>query len=252
MAEAPFERIAREYREKIMRGELKPGDKLPAQQELTERHGIARATATRVVGQLKAWGLVETVVGSGTRVVEVPPVSGPEQHTERGGRGDTLYDPGEHPEFYEAPGVMTTDLVSADVLRAVDLPIPSRRVAGEVTSIVRRPRVIIRDDKAVAVCRTWFPHFLIVQQGRAGDAVLEKLTSTERIVGGTARLLCDLYGVEIDDVTYRFGLRAATPSIGRELLVEPGTVLLWYLVIRRAGEYVIEVDEWFRQDDVTI
>lgn len=62
------QRIAAELRGLIERGELGPGDRVPSTRELTRRHGVAIATATRALGLLRAEGLVEPLPGVGTVV----------------------------------------------------------------------------------------------------------------------------------------------------------------------------------------
>jgi DNA-binding transcriptional regulator YhcF (GntR family) len=68
MAEAPYRRIADDIARMIRDGELKPGAVVPSTRRLVRDHGIAMATASKVIAALKADGLVETVPGSGTRV----------------------------------------------------------------------------------------------------------------------------------------------------------------------------------------
>lgn len=50
----------------IHRAGLKPGDRLPAERELTAALGVGRSSVREAVGQLSALGVVETRVGSGT------------------------------------------------------------------------------------------------------------------------------------------------------------------------------------------
>ncbi|PTA43343.1 TetR/AcrR family transcriptional regulator C-terminal domain-containing protein [Micromonospora sp. RP3T] len=66
----PYQRIATEIRHRIERGELRPGDRVPSARQLTREHGIAIATATRVLARLRDDGLVLTRPGAGTVVAE--------------------------------------------------------------------------------------------------------------------------------------------------------------------------------------
>lgn len=70
-----FERLTGLYRDAIMRGELKPGDRFPSAKELSERHKVGRTTAGRVHGTLISLGLIEHRAGIGTFVLG-PPTSG--------------------------------------------------------------------------------------------------------------------------------------------------------------------------------
>jgi DNA-binding FadR family transcriptional regulator len=64
-----FERLTDHYRDAIMRGELKPGERFPSARELSEIHGVGRTTAGRVHGTLISLGLIEHRAGIGTFVL---------------------------------------------------------------------------------------------------------------------------------------------------------------------------------------
>lgn len=67
-AEPPYRAIAAQLRTRIEKGELRPGDRLPSVRQIARRWGVAVATATKVTAVLRAEGLVESRVGSGTVV----------------------------------------------------------------------------------------------------------------------------------------------------------------------------------------
>lgn len=68
------EEIAAELRERIQRGELQPGDRLPSMEALADEHGVNRQTARQALNLLKNEGLVEYKGGrAGTVVRERPP-----------------------------------------------------------------------------------------------------------------------------------------------------------------------------------
>ena len=73
-----YERLTERYRDLIMRGELKPGDRFPSARELSEKHGVGRTTSGRVHGTLISVGLIEHRPGVGTFVLGPPPDSGQE------------------------------------------------------------------------------------------------------------------------------------------------------------------------------
>ncbi|MEV4535799.1 GntR family transcriptional regulator [Asanoa sp. NPDC049518] len=68
--EPPYRRIAAEIRERITRGDLAPGDRIPSTREITRDWGVAMATATKVISALRDAGLVETRSGAGSVVIE--------------------------------------------------------------------------------------------------------------------------------------------------------------------------------------
>ncbi len=79
METPPYRRIAAEIARRIATGELAPGDRIPSTRRLTADHGIAMATATKVIATLREQGLVRarpgvgTVVAEGARVAEAAP-----------------------------------------------------------------------------------------------------------------------------------------------------------------------------------
>ncbi|MDQ1248111.1 MAG: hypothetical protein QG597_2483 [Actinomycetota bacterium] len=66
--EPPYLQVARHLQDSIERGELRPGDRVPSEREIAQQWGVSRATATKVLGVLRAGGLVEARRGSGTVV----------------------------------------------------------------------------------------------------------------------------------------------------------------------------------------
>ncbi|MEU9131917.1 TetR/AcrR family transcriptional regulator C-terminal domain-containing protein [Kitasatospora sp. NPDC048540] len=71
-AQPPYARIAAELRHRIETGELRPGDRVPSTRALTQRWGVAMATATKALAALRQEGLVRGVPGVGTVVCAVP------------------------------------------------------------------------------------------------------------------------------------------------------------------------------------
>lgn len=53
---------------RIESGELKPGDKLPSENELVEKYDISRNTAQKAIRALVNWGLAQRIQGKGTFV----------------------------------------------------------------------------------------------------------------------------------------------------------------------------------------
>ncbi|MEU6787267.1 GntR family transcriptional regulator [Nonomuraea angiospora] len=64
----PYQRIAAQFRTRILTGDLRPGDRVPSIRQIAQRWGVAVATATKVVAVLRDEGLVEAKVGAGTVV----------------------------------------------------------------------------------------------------------------------------------------------------------------------------------------
>jgi DNA-binding transcriptional regulator YhcF (GntR family) len=68
MAVPPYRRIADLIAGRIATGELAPGDRIPSTRHLVADHGIAMATATKVLTALREQGLVQALPGVGTVV----------------------------------------------------------------------------------------------------------------------------------------------------------------------------------------
>lgn len=64
----PFRQIADRLREKILSGQLAPGDRLPSERELVETYGTAHATVRNALALLRSEGLIVTHRGKGAFV----------------------------------------------------------------------------------------------------------------------------------------------------------------------------------------
>ena len=65
------DRVVESLTDMILESDLKPGDQLPSQQELTEKLGVSRVVLRESVQWLEAHGLVEAIQGKGV-VIKVP------------------------------------------------------------------------------------------------------------------------------------------------------------------------------------
>ncbi|MFD5252854.1 GntR family transcriptional regulator [Streptomyces bobili] len=62
---------------KIESGELAPDRPIPSENHLADEYGVARLTARRAAQELRERGLIITVRGKGSFVVEQPPRDAP-------------------------------------------------------------------------------------------------------------------------------------------------------------------------------
>jgi GntR family transcriptional regulator, transcriptional repressor for pyruvate dehydrogenase complex len=72
------EHVLTYVRELIARGELRPGDRLPAERDLSTRLGVSRPTIRAGLRALSAMGVVKSRHGSGTYIPDGPPTLGSE------------------------------------------------------------------------------------------------------------------------------------------------------------------------------
>jgi len=65
-----YYRISRQIIERIRSGELRPGMRVPSENELIRRHGISNTTARKALHEIEAEGWCTRVKGKGTFVRE--------------------------------------------------------------------------------------------------------------------------------------------------------------------------------------
>lgn len=70
---AAAEAVVDYVNDRIERGLLKPGDRLPSERELASRIGVSRPSVRSGLRTLSAMGIVHTRHGSGTSIMEGPP-----------------------------------------------------------------------------------------------------------------------------------------------------------------------------------
>src|SRR6202022_4589002 len=63
-----YEQIVKQVEESILKGQLKPGDQLPAERDLAQSFGVSRTAVREAAKTLREKGLVEAYSGRGTFV----------------------------------------------------------------------------------------------------------------------------------------------------------------------------------------
>lgn len=72
-----FQQVYTRFRDRIIAGDMAPGDRLPASRALAEQLGVSRATVVAAYNQLGAEGFVEGRLGSGLYVCAIGEVEQP-------------------------------------------------------------------------------------------------------------------------------------------------------------------------------
>lgn len=125
MTDPPYRRIADEIRDRIARGELRPGDQVPSARGITREWGVALATATKVLATLHAEGVTRPLPGRGT--VVAGPAPGPRS---------AAVQPSRVPRRGEDEPDLTSERIVAAAIRVADAEglaqLSMRRVATEV------------------------------------------------------------------------------------------------------------------------
>jgi len=65
-----YEQIVQQIEETILKGDLTPGDQLPAERELAQHFGVSRTAVREAVKALREKGLVEAYSGRGTFITD--------------------------------------------------------------------------------------------------------------------------------------------------------------------------------------
>ncbi|MEQ9676003.1 MAG: GntR family transcriptional regulator, partial [Roseovarius indicus] len=63
--------VTRQVEKLILRGILRPGERLPAERELADRLGVSRPSLREAIGELQEKGLLKTRAGAGIYVADV-------------------------------------------------------------------------------------------------------------------------------------------------------------------------------------
>ena len=67
--------VVEQIQQFIVRGQLRPGDRLPPERELSEQLGVSRTVIREATKQLQERGLVKVLTGSGTYVSRIEPAA---------------------------------------------------------------------------------------------------------------------------------------------------------------------------------
>jgi GntR family transcriptional regulator len=225
--------VVRHISEQIARGELVPGDKIPSEREMREQWGISKATANKVVAQLKAEGYVYARVGVGT-VVASPsglPGAGPRSMWQR------IRDNGLIRLANERSERTTGAAFGADVPDIVKAALGG---TAESDYVFRR-RVIYRDELPYCVATSWFLPALLNQW----PGVVDRLLADESIPEGTPRYIADRVARELDSCTDCVEAVSAEDPVAADLRVDPGSALLRVVSTITAEGWPVEVGDYF-------
>lgn len=107
-----YYQLVEQLKEQIQLGDLKPGDQLPSERELSDQHGISRMTVRQAIAYLVQQGLLEVKRGIGT-FVAAPKLA-----------HDTLHLLGFTEEVIQRGGAVTSQVLEQSLV------VPSASVAG--------------------------------------------------------------------------------------------------------------------------
>ncbi|MFC3996951.1 GntR family transcriptional regulator [Nocardiopsis sediminis] len=138
-----YAQIADHYRDRITRGELSPGDRLPSITAIVEKWEVSQRTAQRAIETLRAEKLVTVSRPHGTHVAPM--------RAAQGGR-DVIAEPTGSADS-DAVEVLSADIVDAPAYVADLLGIEPDESGGRKAS--RREAVTYRGDTPVRLSVSW-------------------------------------------------------------------------------------------------
>lgn len=195
-------RIAERLRDRLLRGELKPGAQLPSEPELARELGISRSSLRAAIALLEADGLLRRMHGSGTYVTDQPLLRN--DLSRNFGVSEMIAAAGLEPGTAEVRAGL--DAAPADVAAAFGI------APGTPLSVLRRVRTA--DQRPVVESADWCPQELLDPS---------ELSSLR---GGSVYDALAAQGVTIHHGVASISPTAASRETARRLRVRPGTLLL--------------------------
>ncbi|MFI1796513.1 GntR family transcriptional regulator [Streptomyces sp. NPDC020379] len=228
-----YMQVLTHLREQIVSGQLAEGDTVPSERQLAADWGIARATAAKVLNELRHEKLVISKQGSGTVVAARATLHhSPAERFQTAQTTGRIYPPGHYAK------ILSAGLAPASTNAALALGIEEGQDA------IRRQRVTYTEDDAPASASiSWFAAELAER--------VPELLRPERIIGGTPKAIEDKTGWSWEDGQDLVGASLATDEEA-ELLgitVRPAALLVGYNSLLDAEGAVIEYGEYITHGD---
>lgn len=171
-----YQRIASEWAERIDRGELSNGDRLPTRPELEEQYGVSRQVVRDALTLLHQEGYLRSFAAKGTFVHRLPRLDLPMYQLERPGGADAFEDTVKAQGHKPFQDIRVETLVpEPGIAEALGLG------ANELALVRRRMRTV--DGIPYALADSYFPHRIVAGTeiehpdniGRGGRHVLAEL-----------------------------------------------------------------------------
>ena len=202
-----YSEIAEHYRNKIRRGELRPGDRMPTIRDAAETWDVSTTTAEHAYKVLKREGLTRASTGAGT-VVSQPGSNGILARVEAyAATGSALF-AGEVSRILEVGTVGADEVVASRLEIEPGSPVHVRR------------RMVSRDNAPVHLSSSYYPAYVV----QVTPELLE-LVST----GGSRELAAKRLGFAQDHVLEEVTSRLATEQ-EKEVLGLTGSVIVTQVV----------------------
>lgn len=153
-----YQTIAWEIRDKIAKGELRPGDSIPSLPAIQRDYDVSNQTAQGAVRLLKRWGLVRSESGSGTYVLEVRPiVNAMTEMTipDKQGNRRTWR------EIAADYGMAGSQRATGAGRAAAPVDVADAFGYEADTEVAWRQRLLLIDDHGVQIATSYYPRFVV-------------------------------------------------------------------------------------------
>jgi GntR family transcriptional regulator len=200
MTEVPlYGKVEEVLASEIARGDLKPGDRLPSEEELLTRFGVSRITVRRSIQNLIQRGIVEIRRGRGTYVL-APRIS--QELTTLTGFVEDMDIHGRK----ASARVVSQEVVAANATVARQLGI------SKGVRVMRIERVRLADSVPMSFDETYLP----LDIGK-------QIVSNNLRIKPIFTLLEEKYGIPLTDAEYKMEAAAASAHIAEALAVPEGS-----------------------------
>lgn len=227
MGELPkFVQMANRVRDRILSGDLRPGDEVPSERALATEWGVARPTAARALQELRSLGLVESRQGSGSYVREgtANVYRRAKDRYARSASAGRVYAEGEWARIVAAKRAQAPGHVAKAL--GVD----------EGSTVGRRQRILGDGSGPTEISTSWFPIDIV--------EVAPNLMSRNRIREGSLAYIESCTGRRGQVARDQLSARMASAAERRELYLDnPSAVLVvLHVVVDRKNQPLEVVD----------
>ncbi|HET6953515.1 MAG TPA: GntR family transcriptional regulator [Acidimicrobiales bacterium] len=218
-----YVQMADHLRDRILRGDLRPGDEVPSERQLAADWGVSRPTATKALDLLRREGHLDGRRGAGTFVTFPPRI-----HRQASERYRRSIETGRIYPRGEKARILAAGCVPAPAEIALALGVP------EGAEVVHRRRLIVRGEEPVELSTSWFDGELV--------HLAPRLVVAERILEGTLAYVEHMTGRRGRVARDRVSSRLATAE-ERALLAlpDPSAVTATQHVVFDADEIPLEI-----------
>lgn len=199
MTEVPlYGKVEEVLASEIARGDLRPGDQLPSEDELLARFAVSRITVRRAIQNLIQRGMVEIQRGRGTFVLP-PKVS--QELTKLTGFVEDM----------DTHGRKATARVVSQTIVAADAKVATQLGVSKGTRVTRIERVRLADSVPMSFDETYLP----LDIGK-------KIVRNDLRLKPIFMLLEEKYGIPLMEAEYKLEAMAASPKVAIALAIQQG------------------------------